>query len=70
MHQFLLTALQFWGIEFDAPRHLSPRFAERVKEKAMDNGLIIMGISGTIDGVSGETSMMGPVSLSSSRESQ
>lgn len=59
-----LMIKQFIGVEFDGPSSLKPRFASRVKDQAFKNGLIVMGISGTIDGVEGETTIICPASLS------
>lgn len=55
--------MQFIGVELDGPSSLKPRLASRVKDQAFKNGLIVMGISGTIDGVEGETTIICPVSL-------
>ncbi|OXG19420.1 class III aminotransferase [Cryptococcus neoformans Tu401-1] len=50
----------FIGVELDGPSSLKPRLASRVKDQAFKNGLIVMGISGTIDGVEGETTIICP----------
>ena len=52
----------FVGIEYDVSSTLSPRFALRVKSKAMDNGLMVYGAPGIIDGKKGDATMLGPVS--------
>lgn len=58
--------MQFIGVELDGPSSLKPRLASRVKDQAFKNGLIVMGISGTIDGVEGETTIICPVSCHAS----
>lgn len=51
----------FIGVEFEAPQELSPRFAARVKAKAFANGLITLGMSGTVDGVAkGDSLVLAP----------
>ncbi|OCF34343.1 class III aminotransferase [Kwoniella heveanensis BCC8398] len=50
----------FVGVELDGSIGLKPRIAARVKEQAFKNGLLVMGLSGTIDGVQGETIVLGP----------
>ncbi|WVQ84758.1 hypothetical protein IAT38_006915 [Cryptococcus sp. DSM 104549] len=50
----------FIGVELDGPSSLKPRLAARVKDQAFKNGLLVMGLSGTIDGTQGETIVLGP----------
>jgi hypothetical protein len=50
------------GVEFSQPSSLSPRFAVRVKAKALQIGLLVLGIAGTIDGKEGDTVILAPVS--------
>ncbi|ODO11318.1 hypothetical protein I350_00094 [Cryptococcus amylolentus CBS 6273] len=50
----------FIGVELDGPMTLKPRLASRVKDQAFKNGLIVMGLSGTIDGSEGESIVLGP----------
>ena len=54
--------IQFVGVEFSQPSSLSPRFAVRVKAKALQIGLLVLGIAGTIDGKEGDTVILAPVS--------
>ncbi|ORY34581.1 class III aminotransferase [Naematelia encephala] len=58
----------FTGIELDAPSSLSPRFAARVKEKCFQNGLLILGLSGTIDGKEGEALVIAPAYIISAEQ--
>ncbi len=41
---------------------LEPRFAMRVKNRAFENGLMTLGLSGIIDGNEGESTTLAPVS--------
>lgn len=50
----------FIGTEFEVPKGLKTRFAPRVKEVAMKNGLISLGITGGIDGDAGDVLMLAP----------
>ncbi|WWC92678.1 uncharacterized protein L201_007637 [Kwoniella dendrophila CBS 6074] len=50
----------FVGVELIGSSTLTPRLAARVKDKAFENGLLIMAISGTIDGVEGESVILAP----------
>ena len=56
---------QFVGVELRASSTLKPRLAARVKERAMRNGLLVLGLSGTIDGTEGESVVLAPVGLRS-----
>ena len=56
----------FWGIEFElddaAQTKLgsSGRFGGVLQEIALNNGLVIIGMSGTVDGVKGEHAILAP----------
>ncbi|WWC95694.1 hypothetical protein V866_002559 [Kwoniella sp. B9012] len=50
----------FVGIDLVGSSSLKPRLAPRIKTKAFENGLLVLAISGTIDGVEGEVIMLGP----------
>lgn len=54
----------FWGVEFDVPDDIYPKSGHRVgiliQEKALKNGLVIMGLGGTVDGVKGDHCMLSP----------
>ncbi|WVQ77556.1 hypothetical protein IAR50_007244 [Cryptococcus sp. DSM 104548] len=50
----------FIGVELEGPSTLRPRLAARVKDQAFKNGLLVMGLSGTVDGVEGEAIVLGP----------
>jgi adenosylmethionine-8-amino-7-oxononanoate aminotransferase len=51
----------FLGIEFEAPQSLAPRFALRVKAQCFANGLVTLGMAGTVDGVAkGDSLVLAP----------
>ncbi|WVQ95916.1 hypothetical protein IAU59_003015 [Kwoniella sp. CBS 9459] len=50
----------FVGVELDGSSSLKPRLAAQVKEQAVKNGLLVLGLSGTIDGVKGESIVLAP----------
>ncbi|KAK8849797.1 hypothetical protein IAR55_005133 [Kwoniella newhampshirensis] len=50
----------FVGVELDGASTLKPRLAARVKDQAFKNGLLVLGLSGTIDGVEGESVVLAP----------
>ena len=60
----------FWGIEFELDEAAQAklddnnsngnRFGGLVQEIAFNNGLVIIGMSGTVDGVKGEHAILAP----------
>ncbi|BEI90010.1 uncharacterized protein CcaverHIS019_0300800 [Cutaneotrichosporon cavernicola] len=50
----------FLAVDFDVPTSLTPRFAARVKERAMANGLMALAGVGTVDGVNGDCIILAP----------
>ncbi|WRT69819.1 uncharacterized protein IL334_006810 [Kwoniella shivajii] len=50
----------FVGIELNGSSSLEPRLAARVKGRCFENGLLVMAMSGTIDGIEGECIILGP----------
>ncbi|KAG8870372.1 hypothetical protein FRC20_011944 [Serendipita sp. 405] len=57
----------FWGIELQIPDSIlegqyfkKERLAGRVQARAMENGLVLMGMSGGVDGKKGEFLMLSP----------
>ncbi|WVW87063.1 hypothetical protein I302_109120 [Kwoniella bestiolae CBS 10118] len=50
----------FVGVELTGSSSLEPRLAARIKSKTFQNGLLVMAMSGTVDGVEGESIMLGP----------
>ncbi|KAK4686793.1 hypothetical protein P7C73_g3335, partial [Tremellales sp. Uapishka_1] len=50
----------FVGVDIEAPTTLKPRLASRIKERAFDNGLMVLGLSGTVDGDKGEAVVLAP----------
>lgn len=58
----------FIGIEFDLPKSLNPRFAARVKASTFQNGLMTLGMSGTIDGDNGESLVLAPAYIVTAKE--
>ncbi|WVF68365.1 hypothetical protein IAT40_003130 [Kwoniella sp. CBS 6097] len=50
----------FIGVELERSTTLKPRLAARVKDQAFKDGLLVMALSGTVDGVEGESIVLGP----------
>ncbi|WVR07942.1 hypothetical protein IAU60_004985 [Kwoniella sp. DSM 27419] len=50
----------FVGVELVGSPSRKPRLGARIKELAFENGLLTLGLSGTIDGVQGESIILGP----------
>lgn len=44
----------------DAPASLKPRLAARAKQRCFENGVLVLGLSGTVDGVQGESVTLAP----------
>jgi len=64
--QGLFIGVEF---EFDAQENMKPRFAARVKAQCFKNGLVTLGMSGTVDGAAkGDSLVLAPAYIVTKEE--